>query len=139
MSRYLIIGGVAGGMSAAARLRRLDEKAEIIVFEKGEYISYASCGLPYFIGGSIKEREKLLVQTTESFKRRFNADIRISNEVLKIDRENKKILIRDFSGREYEEKYDKLILSPGAEPVKPQLPGINSPRIFTLKKHHRCR
>ena len=134
MSKIVILGGVAGGMSAAARLRRLDESAEIVVLEKGEYISYANCGLPYYIGGMIKEREKLLVQTEASFENRFNVDIRQRSEVVKIDRKNKTVLIKDLSkDREYNEKYDKLILSPGAEPIRPPLPGIDHPRIFTLR------
>lgn len=134
MAKTIIIGGVAGGMSAAARLRRLDENMEIIVLEKGDYISYANCGLPYYIGGAIKERQKLLVQTVESFKSRFNVDVRTRNEALSIDRKNKTVKIKDLSTqREYTEKYDKLILSPGAEPIRPKLPGIDHPKIFTLR------
>lgn len=132
--KCVIVGGVAGGMSTAARLRRLDERAEIVVFERGEYISYANCGLPYYIGGVIKERSNLLVQTVESFARRFNVDVRVKSEVLKIDREKKEVLVRDLrTGNEYTEKYDKLVLSPGATPVKPPIPGIDLPNIFTLR------
>ncbi|MCS7298651.1 MAG: CoA-disulfide reductase [Spirochaetia bacterium] len=132
--KCVIVGGVAGGMSTAARLRRLDERAEIVVFERGEYISYANCGLPYYIGGVIKERSNLLVQTVEGFIRRFNVDVRVRSEVLKIDREKKEVLVRDLrTGNEYTEKYDKLVLSPGATPVKPPIPGIDLPNIFTLR------
>ena len=132
--KVLIVGGVAGGASAAARLRRLDEQAEIIIFERGEYISYANCGLPYYIGGIIKERKNLLVQTPETMKARFNIDIRTQNEVVKIDRRKKQVLVRDLkSGKEYSETYDTLILSPGARPIRPKFPGIELPNIFTLR------
>ncbi len=133
MSKIVIVGGVAGGMSAAARIRRLDESVQIIVLERGEYVSYANCGLPYYIGGTIKEREKLLVQTEALFKSRFNIDVRTHSEVIKIDRKNKAVSIKDEKNLEYLEKYDRLILSPGAEPIKPQIPGIDHPRIFTLR------
>lgn len=134
MAKYLIVGGVAGGMSAAARLRRLDERAEILVFERGDYISYANCGLPYYIGDTIKDREALLVQTPEAFKARFNVDIRIKQEVLSIDRKNKKLFIQNLTTQEkYTESYDKLILSPGAEPILPPISGIDNPSIFTLR------
>lgn len=132
--KYLIIGGVAGGATTAARLRRLDEKSEIIIFERGEYISYANCGLPYYIGGVIKDRDELFVQTPESFGRRFNLEVRNLSEVISIDRSKKEILVNDLKkGSEYTESYDKLILSPGAEPIKPMLPGINQEGIFTLR------
>jgi NADPH-dependent 2,4-dienoyl-CoA reductase/sulfur reductase-like enzyme/peroxiredoxin family protein/rhodanese-related sulfurtransferase/TusA-related sulfurtransferase len=132
--KYLIVGGVAGGATTAARLRRLDEHCEIIMFERGSYISYANCGLPYYIGGSIKEREKLFVQTPESFSKRFNMDIRIDSEVMSIDREAKEVLVKKLkTGEEYKEKYDKLILSPGAEPVRPPLRGIDLEGIYTLR------
>lgn len=132
--KYLIIGGVAGGATTAARLRRLDEKSEIIVFERGEYISYANCGLPYYIGGIIKDRDQLFVQTPESFGQRFNLEVRNLSEVLSIDRRKKEVLVKDIrNGSEYRESYDKLILSPGAEPIKPMLPGINQEGIFTLR------
>jgi len=132
--RYIVVGGVAGGMSAAARLRRIAEDAEIIVFERGEYISYANCGLPYYIGDVIKERSNLLVQTVEGFRKRFNVDVRVKSEVIGIDRKNKEVIVRDLStGKEYRERYDKLILSPGATPVKPPIPGIDLENIFTLR------
>lgn len=134
MGKILIIGGVAGGATAAARLRRLNEKSTIIVLEKGDYVSFANCGLPYYIGNVIKEKEKLTLQTPQSFKKRFNIDVRIRNEVIKIDREKKELEILDkVEGKTYKENYDKLILSPGAEPVKPKLPGIESKKIFTLR------
>jgi NADPH-dependent 2,4-dienoyl-CoA reductase/sulfur reductase-like enzyme/peroxiredoxin family protein/rhodanese-related sulfurtransferase/TusA-related sulfurtransferase len=131
--KVLIVGGVAGGASAAARLRRNDENAEIIMFERGEYISFANCGLPYYIGNVIEERDSLLVQTPEDMKARFNIDVRISNEVIKIDIENKKVIAKNLkNGMEYEESYDKLILSPGSAPLKPPIVGIDSPNIFTI-------
>ena len=132
--KVVIIGGVAGGASAAARLRRLDESAEIVLFEKGEHISFANCGLPYYIGEVIKEKEKLLVQTPEKMKERFNIDVRVLSEVTKINPENKTIEVKDAHvNRVYTETYDKLILSPGAEPIRPKLPGIDSSKIFTLR------
>jgi NADPH-dependent 2,4-dienoyl-CoA reductase/sulfur reductase-like enzyme/rhodanese-related sulfurtransferase len=132
--KILIIGGVAGGASAAARLRRLDETAEIIMFERGDYISFANCGLPYYIGDEIKNRDDLLLQTPESFNKRFNIEVRIRNEVTEIDSEKKQINVKNLSnGKTYIESYDKLILSPGAEPVRPPIPGIDSDRIFTLR------
>ena len=132
--KILIVGGVAGGASAAARLRRLDETAEIIMFERGNYISFANCGLPYYIGGEIKNRDDLLLQTPESFEKRFNVEVRIRNEVTGIDTEKKQINVKNLStGTTYTESYDKLILSPGAEPVKPPIPGVDSDRIFTLR------
>lgn len=134
MSKILIVGGVAGGASAAARLRRLDEKAEIIMFERGEHISFANCGLPYYIGGVIKEKERLLLQTPESFKARFNVDVRVFNEVVKIDRENKKVKVKNLvDNSEYEESYDTLILSPGAEPIVPNKDWLNFEGVFTLR------
>jgi len=134
MAKYIIVGGVAGGMSAAARLRRVSEKSEIIVFEKGEYVSYANCGLPYYLGGIIADRNKLLVQTPKSFKRRFNVDIRTKSEVIDIDPAKKIVKVKNLlSGNEYTEDYDKLILSPGAEPTVPDIPGIDSDRIFKLR------
>lgn len=132
--KYIIIGGVAGGASTAARLRRLDEHAEIILFEKGEYISYANCGLPYYIGEVIKDRNKLFVQTAASFNRRFNIDVRISTEVTAVDAAARTITAKNLlTGEVYQETYDKLVLSPGAEPIRPPLPGINLPGIFTLR------
>jgi NADPH-dependent 2,4-dienoyl-CoA reductase/sulfur reductase-like enzyme/rhodanese-related sulfurtransferase len=132
--RILIVGGVAGGASAAARLRRLDETAEIIMFERGDYISFANCGLPYYIGGAIKNRDALLLQTPESFKKRFNVDVRVKSEVVKINRREKTVDVIELStGRKYAEGYDRLILSPGAEPVRPAIDGIDSGRVFTLR------
>ena len=131
--KYLIIGGVAGGATAAARMRRLSEDAEIILFEKGEHISYANCGLPYYIGGTISDREKLLVQTPASFGTRFNIDIRVDSEVVSIDKERKRVVVRKADGSTYEESYDKLLLSPGADPVRPPLPGIDTEGIYTLR------
>ena len=132
--KYIVVGAVAGGASAAARLRRLDEHAEIVIFEKGAYISYANCGLPYYIGEVIKERNKLFVQTATSFNKRFNIDVRVKTEVLSIDSANKSVkAINLTTGEVYEESYDKLVLSPGAEPVRPPLPGIDLPGIFTLR------
>ena len=131
--KYVIIGGVAGGATAAARLRRIDEQAEIILLEKGKYISYANCGLPYYIGGVIAEREKLLVQTPASFGKRFRIDVRVENEVIAIDPEKKTLTIRKADGKEYEETYDILLLSPGAKKVKQPLEGIDSEGIFTLR------
>ncbi len=132
--KYVIVGAVAGGASSAARLRRMDEKAEIVIFEKGEYISYANCGLPYYIGNIIKQRDKLFVQTAASFNQRFNIDVRVKTEVISIDAVNKTITARDqVSNKEYTESYDKLVLSPGADPVRPPLPGINLEGIFTLR------
>jgi len=132
--KYLIIGGVAGGASTAARLRRMNEQAEIILFEKGKYISYANCGLPYYIGGVIEERERLFVQTPVSFHARFNIDVRVGSEVKRIDVAQKTVeVVELISGRTYYESYDKLVLSPGAEPVRPPLEGIGEEGIFTLR------
>ena len=131
--KHLIIGGVAGGATAAARIRRNDERAEIILFEKGEYISYANCGLPYYIGGTIKERDSLFVQTPEAFGKRFNIDVRTKNEVIAIDPEKKQIEVRGSDDRVYTESYDKLLLSPGATAVKPPIKGIDNGAIFTLR------
>lgn len=133
--KIIIVGGVAGGASTAARLRRLDEKAQIIIFEKGEYISFANCGLPYYIGGSINEREKLIVQTVETMSSKFNLDIRNLSEVIKIDKENKSVSVKNHkTGETYEESYDVLVLSPGAKPIKPPISGINECKnLFTLR------
>jgi NADPH-dependent 2,4-dienoyl-CoA reductase/sulfur reductase-like enzyme/peroxiredoxin family protein/rhodanese-related sulfurtransferase/TusA-related sulfurtransferase len=132
--KYLIVGGVAGGATTAARLRRIDEQSEIIIFERGEYISYANCGLPYYIGGTISERDNLFVQTPESFGTRFNLKVRTMSEVVSINRQKKEVTVKDLrSGSTYSESYDKLVLSPGAEPVRPPLPGINQEGIFTLR------
>ena len=131
--KILIVGGVAGGASAAARLRRLDENAEIIMFERGEYISYANCGLPYYIGGAIKDRSNLLVQTPEAMRSRFKIDVRVNSDVVSLDTVNKKIKVSSLDRGEYEENYDYLVLSPGAKPVKPPIEGINNPKIYTLR------
>ncbi len=133
MSKVLIIGGVAGGATLAARLRRLDESAEIILFERGEYISYANCGLPYHIGEVIKERQALLVQTPEAMKGAFNIDVRVKNEVISIDRENKEVEVKNLdTGGVYRESYDTLVISTGSSPLRPPIPGIDSDRIYTL-------
>ncbi len=132
--KYIIIGAVAGGASTAARLRRLDEHAEIIIFERGAYISYANCGLPYYIGNVITERNKLFVQTAAAFNTRFNIDVRVRTEVISIDAEHKTISATNLeTGETYREVYDKLVLSPGAEPLRPPIPGINNEGIFTLR------
>ncbi len=131
--KYVIVGGVAGGATAAARIRRNTEDAEIILFEKGEYISYANCGLPYYIGGVIAEREKLFVQTPQAFGKRFNIDVRTQSEVVAVHPTKKTVDIRTSDGKTYTEHYDKLLLSPGASPVRPPLPGIDNEGIFTLR------
>jgi NADPH-dependent 2,4-dienoyl-CoA reductase/sulfur reductase-like enzyme/rhodanese-related sulfurtransferase len=132
--KYLIIGAVAGGASTAARLRRMDEQAEIILFEKGGYVSYANCGLPYYIGEVINDRDLLFVQTVASFNKRFNIEVRIYSEVKSIDAAQKLITVTDLkTGETYTESYDKLVLSPGAEPIRPPLPGIDLDGIFTLR------
>ncbi|MED4953351.1 DsrE/DsrF/DrsH-like family protein [Paenibacillus macerans] len=131
--KVLIIGGVAGGASAAARLRRLDEDAHIVIFERDPYISFANCGLPYYIGDSIKDRSKLLVQTPEAMRRRFNIDVRTESEVIGFDPSRKTVRVRSKDRGEYEESYDAMILSPGAKPIRPNLPGIESSRIHTLR------
>ncbi|MBM4086253.1 MAG: pyridine nucleotide-disulfide oxidoreductase, partial [Planctomycetes bacterium] len=132
--RLLIVGGVAGGASAAARARRLSEDAEIVLFERGEHVSFANCGLAYHIGGEIAQRDKLLIQTPASLQKRFKLDVRVRNEVVSIDRAKKEVQVKDHaSGRAYTERYDKLILSPGAEPIRPPLPGIDHPKVFVLR------
>jgi NADPH-dependent 2,4-dienoyl-CoA reductase/sulfur reductase-like enzyme/rhodanese-related sulfurtransferase len=133
-TKLIIIGGVAGGATAAARARRIDEFAEIILFERGEYISFANCGLPYYVGNVIRNRNSLLVTTADALRDRYKIDVRVFSEVVKIDRIKKEVQIKDFSsGKTYNENYDKIILSPGAEPVKPPLPGIDSENIFRLR------
>ena len=132
--KVIIIGGVAGGASAAARLRRLDEKAEIIMLERSGYISYANCGLPYYIGGVIREKGALSVQTPESFGGRFRIDVRVRNEAVSIDPKEKTVRVRNLeTGEEYTETYDKLLLSPGAKAIRPALPGMEDARIMTLR------
>ncbi len=132
--KICIVGGVAGGAGAATKLRRMDENAEIILFEKGEHISYANCGLPYYIGGTIKEKENLIVTPPSRLKERFLVDVRTQNEVTKINREQKTITVYDHAQKKsYEESYDKLILSPGAEPKRPPLPGLDLEGVFTLR------
>lgn len=131
-NKIVIVGGVAGGASAAARLRRLDENAEIIMFERGEYISFTNCGLPYYIGGEIKDKSALTLQTPQSFKSRFNVDVRINSEVTSIDRNAKTVTVKT-QDTTYTESYDKLILSTGAEPIKPPISGVNSEKVFTLR------
>jgi len=132
--KVLIIGGVAGGASAAARLRRLDENCEIILFERGEHISFANCGLPYYVGDVIKQKEKLLVQTPEAMKKRFNIDVRVLSQVINIDVNKKQVEVSDLkSNKKYAESYDKVILSPGAAPIKPAIEGIDGANVFTLR------
>ncbi|CAH1522459.1 Coenzyme A disulfide reductase [Vibrio owensii] len=134
MSKIVIIGGVAGGASAAARARRLSEDAEIIMFERGPFVSFANCGLPYHIGGDIQERSKLLLQTPESFLARFNVDVRVMNEVVSINRQDKTVTVKNLlDGSEYQESYDFLLLSPGAGPVVPTIPGIDNPLTHSLR------
>ncbi|MBL7977531.1 MAG: CoA-disulfide reductase [Bacteroidetes Order II. Incertae sedis bacterium] len=135
--KILIVGGVAGGATAAARMRRLGEEHEIVLFERGGYVSFANCGLPYHIGEVIKDREKLLLQTPQSLKERYGLDVRIRQEVLAIDPENKNIQVKNLTTDEiYTESYDKLLLSPGAAPFVPPIPGIQSSKIFTLRNIH---
>jgi NADPH-dependent 2,4-dienoyl-CoA reductase/sulfur reductase-like enzyme/rhodanese-related sulfurtransferase len=135
--KLIIVGGVAGGASAAARARRLSEDAEIILFERGPDVAFANCGLPYYVGGEIVERDKLLVVTPERLRTRFKLDVRTRASVEAIDRTAKRVRVRELaSGREYEESYDKLILAPGAAPLRPPIPGIDLPGIYTLRNLH---
>lgn len=132
--KTIIIGGVAGGASAAARLRRLDEACEIVILERGDFISFANCGLPYYIGGAITDKNDLTLQTPESFRKRFNIDVRVNNEAVRISPEEKTVTVKNLkSGEIYTESYDNLILSPGAEPIKPNIEGIDSNTVFTLR------
>ncbi|MFV0401397.1 MAG: FAD-dependent oxidoreductase [Oscillospiraceae bacterium] len=132
--KIVIVGGVAGGATAAGRIRRLNENAEIILLERGEYISFANCGLPYYVGGVIKDREALLVQTPETFGSRYNLDVRIQNEVIAIDRKGKTLeILNRKTGESYRESYDKLLLSTGAEPIRPPMEGTELPEVFTLR------
>lgn len=132
MKKVLVIGGVAGGASAAARLRRLDEEVEIIMFEKGPYISFANCGLPYYIGEVIKDRDKLIVTKEELMKDRFNIDVRSNSEVIEVDSGNKVVKVKN-GDKVYEESFDYLVLSPGAKPIVPKIKGIEDSRIKTLR------
>ena len=132
--KVIIVGGVAGGATAAARIRRLDEQAEIIVFERSGYVSYANCGLPYYIGGVIERREDLTLQTPESFFARFRVNMKVHHEVTAIHPERRTVSVKNLeTGEEFEEKYDKLLLSPGAKPAQPRLPGIGMDQLFTLR------
>ncbi len=132
--KVIIIGGVAGGASAAARLRRLDENAEITIYEKSGYVSYANCGLPYYIGGIIEDKEELTLQTPESFKNRFNIDVKVLHEVIRIDPLNKEVTVKNLSDNtEFKDSYDKLLISVGAKPIKPKLEGIDSQKILVLR------
>lgn len=131
--KIVIVGGVAGGASTATRLRRLSEESEIVMFEKGPYTSFANCGLPYYIGGTIENRENLIIQTPEKIKGRFEVDVRVNSEVISVDSINKKVKVKREDGSEYEESFDKLVLSPGAKPLIPNLPEINSEKILTLR------
>ena len=132
--KVIIVGGVAGGASAAARIRRLNEAAEIIIFEKSKYVSYANCGLPYYIGGVINDPARLTVQTPESLWSRFRIKVKVSHEVIDVDANEKRVKVRNLtSGEVFEESYDKLLLSPGAKPFIPDLPGVDSGKIFTLR------
>ena len=132
--KVVIVGGVAGGATAAARIRRLDEGAEIVVFERSGYISYANCGLPYYIGGTIQDPEDLTLQTPESFFSRFRVAMKVRHEVTAIHPERKTVSVQNLAtGEEFEESYDKLLLSPGAKPTQPRLPGVGLDRVFTLR------
>ena len=131
--KVVIIGGVAGGASTAARLRRLDESAEIIILEKGDEVSYANCGLPYHIGGVIPRRDALLVQTPEKLHAALNIDVRVRSEVVAIDATAKSVTVRRHDGETYTETWDKLVLCPGGVPIRPATPGVTHPKIFTLQ------
>ena len=132
--KVVIVGGVAGGATAAARIRRLDEHADIVVFERSGYVSYANCGLPYYIGGIIDDAAELTLQTPESFFSRFRVDMRVRHEVTAIHPDRKTLSVTDLeSGEVFEESYDKLLLSPGAQPAQPRLPGIGIPKLLTLR------
>lgn len=132
--KIVIVGGVAGGATAAARLRRFDEQAEIVIFERSGYMSYANCGLPYYIGGAIEDREELTLQTPEAFFERFRVNVKVRHEVTAIHPEQKTVTVKDLdTGREFEESYDKLLLSPGAKPTQPRLPGVGLDKLFTLR------
>jgi NADPH-dependent 2,4-dienoyl-CoA reductase/sulfur reductase-like enzyme/peroxiredoxin family protein/rhodanese-related sulfurtransferase/TusA-related sulfurtransferase len=132
MKKIVVVGGVAGGASFAARMRRLDESAQIVIFDKGDYISFANCGLPYYIGQAIKNRDNLIIQTPQKFRDRFNIDVRVRSEVVSVDPAAKKVTVR-FGDKTYDEPFDFLLLSPGCTPVRPPLPGIDSPIVHTLR------
>lgn len=132
--KLVIVGGVAGGASAAVRARRLSETAEIILLERGAYVSFANCGLPYHIGGEIPERQQLLLKTPQDFLQRFNIDVRIEHQVLQIEADKKVVHIRnEQTGEVYHESYDQLLLSTGGNPIRPPLPGVDLPGVFTLR------
>ncbi|HSV91805.1 MAG TPA: FAD-dependent oxidoreductase, partial [Desulfobacterales bacterium] len=132
--RILIVGGVAGGASCAARVRRLSETAEIVIFDRGDYVSFANCGLPYYVGDVIRKEDDLLVATPELFRERFNIEVRLQTEVVGIDRNRRTVAVKDLrSGATTEEAYDALVLSPGASPIRPNLPGVELPGIFSLR------
>jgi len=132
--KYLVVGGVAGGASAAARLRRLSEESQIIIFEKGPNVSFSNCCLPYHLSGTVKQAESLILMSPEKFASQYNIEARVNNEVLKIDRANKEVEILDItSGKTYRESYDKLILSPGAKPIVPSIPGIEKVILLPLE------
>lgn len=132
--KVVIVGGVAGGATAATRIRRLDERAEIVIFEKSGYVSYANCGLPYYVGGVIADEAALTVQTPQGFKSRFNIDVRVRHEVVALDVNAKRVTVKNLeSGEQFEESYDKLLLAPGAKPTKPNFPGIDLPQVFSLR------
>ena len=132
--RILVVGGVAGGASAAARARRMNENAEIIIFERDSYVSFANCGLPYYLGGEIQDRDKLLIAKPALFLRRFRIEVRTRHEVIAIDRAAKTISVTDLDGeRTYSESYDKLILAPGADPLVPPIDGTDARGVFTLR------
>ena len=132
--RVIIVGGVAGGASAAARIRRLDERAQITIYERTGFVSYANCGLPYFVGGVITDRNELSLQTPESFWQRFRVDVRVRHEVIEIRPEQKTVVVRNLmTGETLEDRYDKLLLSPGAKPTRPNMSGIENGKIFTLR------
>ena len=134
LMKVVIVGGVAGGASAAARLRRLDEDAEIVIIERTGFVSYANCGLPYYVGGTIQSDSKLTLQSTQSFRRRFDIDARVRNEVVSINREAKTVHVRRLEdGSEYDESYDRLILSPGAKAIVPELTAWGDPDVMTLR------
>lgn len=132
--KVVIVGGVAGGATAAARLRRLDERAEIVIFERSGHVSYANCGLPYYIGGAIGEARALTLQTPESFSARFRVAVKVRHEVTALHPDRKTVSVKSLeTGEEWEESYDKLILSPGARPTRPRLPGVELEKLFTLR------